>query len=77
MAPKQKGACIWHEKESNRIRCAMYIDGVKTTRSQPVSTFGEEKCILWCLRFLWHQHVLSGGEPSQYAALNEKPEQRP
>ena len=63
LPPHTEPIYINHNQEEDRIRVFVTLDGVKTSTSARVPTYGLRAAILWCLKFAWRKVNESRAEP--------------
>lgn len=72
-APKVKGAVIWFEAATARVRASYSTPSSRLTRSQPTGKFSTHQCVLWCLRWQWQQHLQHAHEACPFKDLAKEP----
>lgn len=61
MPPVQAGS-LWHEHQTDRIRCACKVADKRITKSVPVTKYGLSGGVQFLLQWLWQQHCEATGQ---------------
>ena len=66
--PPSKGALIWYEPKTDRVRGAYIRDGTKVSHSATREP-DEREAMVYVLRWIWKEHFDATGELAAYAEL--------